>query len=267
METKTGSRIAATFARLREAGETGVCPYVTVGYPELDTVGRVGPALVAGGAAMIELGIPFSDPLADGATVQHSSHVALTNGVTVATCLDAARDLRHKGVDVPLIFMGYFNPLLSYGLERFAAACAEAGADGVIVPDLPPDESGDLREALQRHGLDLIFMLAPTSTDAQIAAVARQASGFIYCVSLTGVTGARDRLSQQLPGFISRVRQHTDLPLVVGFGISTPEHVAEAGKLAEAVAVGSAVIKRLGETPRERQPDEMEAFIRYLRGA
>ncbi|MDI3339865.1 MAG: tryptophan synthase subunit alpha [Sphaerobacter sp.] len=265
-ETTTGSRIAATFARLRAAGETGIIPYLTVGYPERDTILQVVPALVEAGAAMVELGIPFSDPLADGATIQRSSQVALANGVTVAFCLETARELRHKGVDVPLIAMGYFNPLLSYGLERFAAACAEAGIDGIIVPDLPPQESGELREALQRHGRDLIFMLAPTSTDAHMAEVARRASGFIYCVSLTGVTGARSSLSHRLPDFIARVRRHTDLPLAIGFGISRPEHVAAAGELAEGVVVGSALIERLGATPRERQPSELAAFIRLLRG-
>jgi len=265
--TTRQSRIGATFARLRESGETGVFPYLTVGFPEMDTVQRVVPALVAGGAAMVELGIPFSDPLADGATVQASSHAALVNGVTVAYCLQTARDLRHDGVDVPLIFMGYYNPLLSYGLERFATDCTEAGADGIIVPDLPPDESGDLLDACRRHGRDLIFMVAPTSTDELLEAVARQASGFIYCVSLTGVTGARSTLSAGLGEFIGRVRRHTDLPLVIGFGISEPEHVAQAGVLAQGVAVGSAVVSRLGSTPRERQAEEMRRFIVRLRGA
>lgn len=264
--TASRSRIDQAFARLRETGQTGIIPYATVGYPELDTLQRVVPALVEGGAALVELGIPFSDPLADGATVQESSHRALENGVTVGYCLQTARDLRHKGVDVPLIGMGYYNPLLSYGLERFAAACAEAGVDGIIVPDLPPDESGELLAALRRHGRDLIFMVAPTSTDEHIAAVARQASGFIYCVSLTGVTGARESLPADLPEFIGRVRRFTDLPLAIGFGISTPEHVAQAGRLAEGVVVGSALVKRLGAAPRERQPEEMRDFMRFLRG-
>ncbi|HET9017905.1 MAG TPA: tryptophan synthase subunit alpha [Thermomicrobiaceae bacterium] len=265
--TTRQSRIGATFARLREVGETGVFPYVTVGHPELDTAQLVVPALVAGGAAMVELGIPFSDPLADGATIQASSHAALENGVTVAYCLQTARDLRHEGVDVPLIFMGYYNPLLSYGLERFAADCADAGVDGIIVPDLPPDESGELLEACRRHGRDLIFMVAPTNTDEHLAAVGRQASGFIYCVSLTGVTGARSALSAGLDEFIARVKRHTDLPLVIGFGISAPEHVARAGALAEGVAVGSALVGLLGDTPRERQPEEVRGFIARLRGA
>lgn len=241
-------------------------PYLTVGYPELDTVQRVVPALVEGGASMIELGIPFSDPLADGATVQHSSFEALKNGVTVDYCLETARQLRESGVDVPLAFMGYFNPIFSFGVDRFAEKCAEAGVDGLIVPDLPVGESDDMLSACRRHGRDLIFMLAPTSTNELIGATVRQASGFIYCVSLTGTTGARTSLSEGLAAFLSRVRSQTDLPLAVGFGISRPEHVVEVGKMAEAVVVGSAVIDRVGSTPRERQPEEMRDFMRYLRG-
>lgn len=267
MTVTTGrSRIAETFARLKASGESAIMPYLTIGYPDLDTVQRVVPAMVEGGATMIELGIPFSDPLADGATVQVASHRALRNGVTVAYCLETARDLRAAGVDVPLIFMGYFNPILNFGFERFASSCAEVGVDGLIVPDLPPGESGELLEALRRHGRDLIFLLAPTSTDQLIGEVADMASGFIYCVSLTGVTGARESLAAGLDQFLARVRRRSDLPLALGFGISRPEHVAEASTLADGVIVGSAIVSRLGATERERQPDEMRAFMRYLRG-
>lgn len=264
--TTSESRIATTFARLKAEKQTGVIPYLTVGYPELDTVQRVAPALVEGGAAMIELGIPFSDPLADGATVQHSSFEALKNGVSVEYCLETARQLRASGVDVPLAFMGYFNPIFSFGVDRFAKQCAEVGVDGLIVPDLPVGESGDTLKACRRYGRDLIFMLAPTSTDELIGATVHQASGFIYCVSLTGTTGARSSLSEGLEAFLSRVRSKTDLPLAVGFGISQPEHVAAVSKIAEAVVVGSAVVDRLGSTPRERQPNVMRDFVRYLRG-
>jgi tryptophan synthase alpha chain len=264
--TTSESRIAASFARLKAEGRTGVIPYVTVGYPEMDTAQRVVPAMVEGGATMIELGIPFSDPLADGATVQHSSFEALKNGVTLRYCLETARQLRDSGVDVPIAFMGYFNPIFSFGVERFAEECAEAGVDGLIVPDLPVGESGELLAACRRNGRDLIFMLAPTSTDQLIGATAQQASGFIYCVSLTGTTGARSSLSEGLGAFLGRVRQKSDLPLVVGFGISRPEHVADVGKIAEAVAVGSAVIDLLGSTPRDQQPEVMREFVRTLRG-
>lgn len=264
--TTSESRIAASFARLKAERQTGVIPYLTVGYPEMDTVQRVVPALVEAGAPLIELGIPFSDPLADGATVQHSSFEALRNGVTVRYCLDTAKQLRQAGVDVPLAFMGYFNPIFSFGIDRFAEECAEAGVDGLIVPDLPVGESGALLEACRLNGRDLIFMLAPTSTDELIGATAQQASGFIYCVSLTGTTGARSSLAEGLGAFLARVRAKSDLPLAVGFGISRPEHVAEVGKIAEAVVVGSAVVDRIGSTPRDQQPEVMRDFIRYLRG-
>ena len=264
--TTQSSRIGATFARLKERGEMALLPYLTVGYPDRDTVQRVAPALIEGGASMIELGIPFSDPLADGATVQHSSHQALLHGVTVEYCLQTARDIRAAGVDVPLIFMGYFNPILSYGLSRFAAACAEVGVDGLIVPDLPPVESDALLQACREHGRDLIFMLAPTSTDQHIAEVARQASGFIYCVSLTGVTGARQNFAEGVADFLARVRAQTDLPLVLGFGISTREHVARASQLADGVAIGSAVINRLGEAAPDERAGVMRAYMQELRG-
>jgi tryptophan synthase alpha chain len=259
-------RIAETFARLRQTGQTAIMPYLTVGFPELDTVQRVVPAMIEGGATMMELGIPFSDPLADGATIQASSHAALENGVTLDYCMETARDLRQAGVDAPLIFMGYFNPILSFGIERFASTCAEVGVDGVIVPDLPPAESDELHAALRRHGRDLIFLVAPTSTDELIGEIVRRSSGFIYCVSLTGVTGARDNLAAGLAEFLGRVRRQTDLPLALGFGISRPEHVREAAPLVDGVIVGSAVISRLGATPRDQQPEEMRSFVRDLRG-
>jgi tryptophan synthase alpha chain len=260
------SRIASTFARLRAAGRTGLIPFITVGYPELDAAMELVPAMVRAGADLIELGIPFSDPLADGATVQHSSHQALLNGVTVRHCLDTARRLRAR-VDAPLIFMGYYNPLLAFGLDRFAAEAAAAGADGLIVPDVPPVESDDLLAACRRHGLDLIFMVAPTSTEADIEEVARRASGFIYCLAVIGVTGARDSLSDELAGFIARVRARTDLPLAIGLGVSRAEHVARIGELAEAAVVGSALINRIDAAPPDRRVEEVETFIAGLRPA
>jgi tryptophan synthase alpha chain len=266
VSTTVASRIGPAFERLRASGQTAIIPYLTVGYPDLDTIQQVVPDLVEAGASMIELGIPFSDPLADGVTIQQSSQVALENGVTVGYCFQVARDLRNSGVDVPLIFMGYFNPVLSFGLDPFAAGCAEAGVDGVIVPDLPPGESGELLEACRRHGRDLIFMVAPTSTDEHIAAVTRLASGFIYCVSLTGVTGERDHLPTGLKAFIERLSRFTDLPLAIGFGISHPTHVAQVDALADGAVVGSALVSRLGSVSRVRRPGELREFIEYLRG-
>lgn len=258
------SRIAETFAALRSQRRLGIIPYLTIGYPERESARELVPALVRGGAAAIELGIPFSDPLADGVTIQRASQVALENGVTVPFCLETAARLREAGIDVPLLFMGYFNPLLQYGLERFVAACAEIGVDGVIVPDLPPSESDELLSLCRANGRDLIYMVAPTNTDQHLQAIAARASGFIYCVSLTGVTGARDRLPEDVPHFLQRVRSVTTLPLALGFGISRSEHVAQVRELVEAVVVGSALLDRLAGVRAEDRATVAESFLLSL---
>jgi len=263
--SRNESRIAETFAVLRARGELGIIPYLTIGYPERESALELVPALVRGGACAIELGIPFSDPLADGVTIQRASHVALQNGVTVRYCLETAARLREAGVDVPFVFMGYFNPLLQYGLEQFVRACVEVGVDGVIVPDLPPIESDELHALCRAAGRDLIFMVAPTSTERHLREVAARASGFLYCVSLTGVTGARDRLPDDLPAFLQRVRAVTDLPLALGFGISRPDHVAQAQALVDAVVVGSALLDRIAAAEPGERAAVAEAFIAWLR--
>jgi tryptophan synthase alpha chain len=260
------SRISAAFSVLASKNEKALMPYVTVGHPRKESTLEVVPALVEGGATMIELGIPFSDPLADGPTIQRSSFQALQNGVTMEFCMQTARELRNRGVEVPLIFMGYFNPVLRYGLERFVADCAEAGVDGFIIPDLPPDESAELAAICRQYQRDLIFMVAPTSRDQHIQALNGRASGFIYCVSITGVTGARDDVSHDLSAFLGRVRSALDLPLAVGFGISMPEHVREIGRVAEGAIVGSALISRLDEADPADAPMVARDFMRYLRG-
>ena len=258
------SRIAAAFARARAEGRTTLIPYVTAGYPSLAMSEQLVPALERGGADLIEIGVPFSDPLADGATIQRASQVALANGVRLADCLELVRRLRTKhGVEAPLLLMGYYNPILQYGPRRFAAAAAAAGVDGFIVPDLPTEESDELLAACRAHGRDLIFLLAPTSTEARIADVGRRASGFVYCVSLTGVTGVRDRLPD-LEGYVARVRRHTELPLAIGFGVSTPEHVRQVGAVADGAVVASALINHLDRFPEAEQPAAAEAFVRAL---
>ncbi len=224
------------------------------------------PALVAGGADLVEIGVPFSDPLADGATIQRTSQAALANGVRLTDCLAVGRRLRQEhGVEVPLILMGYYNPILQYGPERFAADSATAGIDGFIVPDLPTEESDELLAACRRHGRDLIYLVAPTSTEERIEEVAKRSSGFVYCVSLTGVTGARDALPD-LAGYVARVRCHTDLPLAIGFGISTAAHVREVGEVADGAIVASALINHLDRFPEAEQPAAASAFVRELRG-
>jgi len=261
------SRLAAMFARCRAEGRTAIGPFVTGGYPRMEITERLITAMADGGADFMEIGVPFSDPLADGTTVQRTSYQALANGTRLKDCIALARRSRERdGVTIPLLLMGYYNPILQYGVERFVADSASAGVDGFIVPDLPSEESDDLLAACQTHGRDLIFMLAPTSTERRIADVVQRASGFIYCVSLLGVTGARDHLAAGLGDYLERIRRHTDVPLTVGFGISTPEHVAEVGRHAEGAIVASALINYLDTLPEEDQPAAATRFVRYLRG-
>jgi tryptophan synthase alpha chain len=256
------SRIQETFTRLAAEGRKALMPYVTMGYPGLDSALELVPALVEAGADLIELGIPFSDPLADGATIQASSQRALENGMTLARCLDQAQALRAQGIEVPLVAMGYYNPILQMGLDAFADRAAAAGIDGAIVPDLPPEESNALRGALHDRGIDLVFLLAPTADEDRVWDVAGRSSGFLYLVSLVGVTGARDRLPVELEEFVSRVRSATDLPLAVGFGIGTPAQAGRVARIADGVIVGSAVIRSL---EAEDPVASASAFVRGLR--
>jgi len=260
------SRIAETFARLKSIGRTALMPYLMTGFPERDSALDLAPALEAAGADLFELGIPFSDPLADGATIQRAGERALANGVRLPFCIQTVAALRARGLKAPIVMMGYFNPFLQYGLERFAADAVAAGADGLIVPDLPPEEAAEFQAACRAAGLDLILLVAPTTTDERIAQIARLASGFIYCVSLTGVTGARRELWDGLPDFLDRVRRHTDLPLSVGFGISTAAHVRQVGAHAEGAIVGSAMVSAIEAAAPDRRAEAAAAFLRSLQG-
>jgi tryptophan synthase alpha chain len=261
------SRIAETFARLRAAGRIALMPYVTVGFPERDTTQALIPALEAAGANLFELGMPFSDPLADGATIQRATQRAIENGVNLAYCLETVAALRAQGVQAPLLLMGYYNPVLRYGLDRANRELAAAGGDGWIIPDMPPEEAAELQAAAEQHGLDLIMFVAPTTPEERIAQIAARASGFIYVVSLTGVTGARQSIAANLGDVLARVRRYTDLPLVVGFGISTPNHVAEIARSADGAIVGSALISRLEELPAAEVVAGASAFVGELAGA
>ena len=261
------SRIGESMAGLRAEGRLGLIAYLTVGYPDVESTLRLLPALAAGGADMVELGVPFSDPLADGATIQRASHHALGQGVTVAVCLDVVRRLRQEGLAIPLLLMGYYNPILAYGIEEFARDASDAGVDGLIVVDLPPEEATAVQTACAGRGLDLVYLLAPTSSDERIALVAAQASGFVYCVSLAGVTGARRDLSPRLAEFLARVRRHTSLPLAVGFGISRAEHVQAVARLgADAAVIGSAIIDLIDRAAPGEQAEEVREYIEALRG-
>ena len=254
------SEIAAIFNR---SGHKALITYLTVGYPSIKTTLEIVPMIASSGCDLVELGIPFSDPLADGTTIQKASYQALKQGVTPELCLEVASKLRTK-TDVPLVFMTYFNPVLSYGLNAFCRDCAEAGISGLIIPDLPPEEGTGLESASLKHGLDLIYLLAPTSTDERIDIVAARSKGFIYLVSMTGVTGSRDKLPQGLESFVSRVRQRTSLPLCVGFGISNAAQARRVAKVADGVIVGSRLIQLLEE---DDAPSKVRSFVRSLRDA
>jgi tryptophan synthase alpha chain len=261
------TRIQETFDRAKAENRAAMMPFVTAGYPSLEISGQLLDALVEGGADIIELGVPFSDPLADGATVQASSQKALENGTTLADCIELVRTFRARGGTIPILLMGYVNPFYQYGIERLAREAAEAGIDGFLIPDLPSDESEEFQAPLRAQGLDLIYFLAPTSTERRIADVASRATGFLYCVALTGVTGARDQMAEELPEYIAGIRQATDLPLTVGFGISKPEHVAAVAQFADGVVVASALINHLDTLPTEDQPDGARSFVRQLAAA
>lgn len=260
------SRIASVLSQSREQNRLALVTFLTVGFPDLEATRALVPALVAGGADLVELGVPFSDPLADGATIQRASYQALRQGVTLTHCLRLCRNLREGGVEVPLILMGYYNPVWNYGLERFAAEGVEAGVDGVIVVDLPPEEAAPLEEACQKYDLDLIFLLTPTSHEKRIVEVSRRTRGFIYCVSVAGVTGARAQLPADLPQFLARVRQKTTLPLAVGFGLSSRAHLEAVAQYAEAAVIGSALLNVIEKAPPEGRILAARQYLAELSG-
>ena len=253
------SRLATVF----RPGRKTLLAYVTVGYPNTTATLKVVPRLAAGGADVIELGIPFSDPLADGATIQKASHQALENGVTPEACLEVAASLS-KQVAAPLVFMTYYNPVLSYGLEEFGRDCRRCGIAGLIIPDLPPEEGAALEAITARYKLDLIYLLAPTSTDERVKTVAEHSRGFIYLVSVTGVTGAREVLPLSLEPFVRRVRKAARQPLCIGFGISTPEQAAQVTRFADGVIVGSRILQLM---EADASLAKVGDFIRQLRAS
>jgi len=244
---KTGlDAIAAMFARARAQQRAAFLPYFPIGYPSYAESLDIITALAEEGVDGFEIGVPFSDPLADGPTIQAATQIALENGTTTRVCLDAVRELRARGVTQPMLLMGYLNPVLAYGPEKFVHDAKSAGADGLIIPDLPPEEAHLLMSACAKEGLALVFFLAPTSNKTRIELVGQQATGFIYVVSVTGVTGARTELPADLTAFIERVREKTNQPLVMGFGISQAEQVQMVSKLVDGFIVGSALIRTAG---------------------
>jgi tryptophan synthase alpha chain len=238
------TRISRRFAALRDSGELGIVAYITAGDPSLAATLKFVLALADAGADVIELGIPFSDPLADGPTIQRASERALKVHTTLAQVIELVGEIR-KSSEVPVVLFGYYNPVLQMGLEKFASTAANAGADGVLITDLTPEESDEYRRILAAHHLDTIFLGAPTSTDDRLAKIAAVSSGFLYLISRTGVTGAKDALPDDLPALLRRARRVTQLPIAVGFGISLPGHVSLLGGLADAAVVGSALVSEI----------------------
>ena len=255
-------RIAEAFVRAREGGRAALVTYLMVGYPDPAATRELVPAIERAGADLIELGVPFSDPMADGPIIQRAAFTALQQGVTPASCLEIARQLREEGVRVPCLFMGYYNPILAWGPVAYIRDCRQAGIDGLIVPDLPPEEAGELGAACQEEGLALISLVAPSTPEARLERIAAQAQGFLYLVSRPGITGPRDSLPEGLADYVARVRRHSDLPLALGFGFSGPAQVLQAASLADGVVVGSAVVERA-----EQGVAAVEGFVRQLRAA
>ena len=239
-------RISAVFTKAKQEKRAAFMPYHAMGYPDRAMTLDMIKALADSGADLFEIGLPHSDPLADGPTVQTATYTAITNGTTVKDCLAMMRELRDAGVDTPFCAMTYYNPLFSYGVEKFVEDAVAAGVDGLIVPDLPPEEAEEITAACKAAGLATIFMLAPTSTEERIKLITQHATGFIYLVSVTGVTGARTELPSDLKNFVQRVRKQTNLPLAIGFGIGTAAQAAEVSEIADGVIVGSALIKAAG---------------------
>jgi tryptophan synthase alpha chain len=261
------SRLTQRFQQLKDNGEKALVCYIMAGDPTLDATVEIALALDAAGADAIELGVPFSDPLADGPSIQAAAQRALGHGATVTGTLEVVAGIRRTS-QIPIVLMTYFNPTLRYGVERFAKEVAGAGADGVIQTDLTPEEAGDWMGYAREAGLDTIFLLAPTSTPDRIDVVTKISSGFVYCVSRTGVTGAREDIPEELRAFVGRVKEKATAPVCVGFGISKPEHVTRIGAFSDGVVVGSAlveVIARYGDSPDLAR--EVQSFASQLKAA
>jgi tryptophan synthase alpha chain len=261
------SRIRHTFEALHATGKKALIPFITAGYPDIATTEKYIFQLERSGSDIIELGVPFSDPMADGPVIQTSSECALRKGTTLTMILTLVKRVRRK-TEIPILLMGYYNPFFAFGLPQFADAAKKAGVDGVLVVDLPPEEAGAMKAETDRTGLDLIFLLAPTSDDARIQQVAENASGFIYYVSLTGVTGVRSQLDKDIRKQVIQIKKQSNLPVGIGFGISTPEQAKRVAHWADGVVVGSAIIKIIEtSTTPEASIKNVGQFVRGLKRA
>lgn len=259
------SRIEQIFSKLKLQKQRAVMPYFMAGYPTFDGSKEAILAAVRAGADLIELGIPFSDPLADGPVIQEAAKVALGNGTTTEGVFELARSIADE-CKVPIVLMTYYNPVYRYGLEGFAKRAAESGVSGLIVPDLPPEESDPLRKAARSQGIDTIFLVAPTSTPKRIAAAAEASTGFVYCVSITGVTGERAQLPANLVDFVEGVRSIADKPVAVGFGISNAEQARQVAEIADGVIIGSALVRLIGQSGPDA-PERIASFIATIKDA
>jgi len=259
------TRFSSAFAARADAALPGLIPYFTAGYPHHDSLAELLLSAQRTGCLAAEVGIPFSDPLADGPTIQRTGQIALGNGMTPASALAQAHDARARGLTIPLAVMTYVNPVLSFGLDEFARAAAAAGVDGVILPDLPLDEADDVRRAMHGAGVVVIPLVAPTTTAERLARICSTAAGFVYCVGVIGVTGARRSIADEAIGLLDSVRQLTPLPRALGFGLSTHEHVMAIRGHAEAAVVGSALLDRIGMDP-ETSVAAAEGFLNAMTG-
>lgn len=262
---ESSERISRRFEAARAAGRPALITYLTAGDPRPERTPALALALERGGADILELGVPFSDPIADGPVIQQASDRALKAGTTVERVLEIAAEIRRQS-EIPIVLFSYINPLLRYGFDRLCRDARLAGADGVLITDLSVEEAGEPVEAMRRHGLDRIFLAAPTSTDRRLELVAQYSSGFVYVVSRTGVTGARDTVSREVEDLVQRLRRRTALPLAVGFGISRRGHVEEVGRYADGAVVGSAVMRVVDESPDGELEARLEALCRELSG-
>jgi tryptophan synthase alpha chain len=260
------SRIDLTFRHLKRNKQTALIGYITAGYPTKASLRTLVPTLAAAGLDLLEIGVPFSDPIADGPTIQHSSQIALRNRVTLAWILSSVKLLRKQGCRIPVILMSYCNPLFAMGLSAFFQRAKASGVDGVIIPDLIPEEARPFSQAAQRSGIDLIYLVAPTTPKARLKAIAQQTHGFLYAVSLTGVTGMRKTVSSNVSGFLKSVKTVCRKPVAVGFGLSTPTQVRQMAAWADGVIVGSALIREIGKSKSPRF-DQAARFVRSLKGA
>jgi tryptophan synthase alpha chain len=259
------SRLQTTFERLKSQGRTGLIPYVTAGDPDRETVVELLHAMVKSGADVIELGVPFSDPMADGPVIQRASERALAKHVSLQNCLDWVAEFRRTDTNTPIVLMGYANPVERFGLEEFVQAALKAGVDGTIIVDYPPEECEEFSQALRAEGMDPIFLLAPTSTDSRMQDVARLGSGYLYYVSLRGVTGAGNIDLASVTERVALIRQHTSMPIGVGFGISDAASAAAVATAADAVVIGSALIKIM-ESAHQKQLNPVAEASRFLAG-